>query len=138
MKVTKHQISKLESIINEGFLAKDYAIEGRKNYLNKVQTWIDSTCKENNEDTPIWLYMIQTEKVSVAGSTLPDDKIDFIGKQIECCIQMLQDMRTVYYTQLQLEESHKQTKRLLYANWISFAAVIAAITRPFLTKCCVN
>lgn len=136
MIITDEQVVKLESFINEGFLTKSYALEGRKKYLKQVQIWLGTTYDNNKEDIPDWVYTLLTKKVEVGNSTPPEVCSDFIDKQIACCLQLLQDMRTLYYTQKQLKESHKQTMRMIWANWISFAAFIAAISIPFIVKCC--
>lgn len=138
MKNKESQIRELESLINEGIMTQSHALEGKKNFLKKVQEWIGNNCKENKEDIPYWVYTLQTEVVKVNNETQSSTRDEFLSKQLVYCLQLLQDMRTVYYTQKQLEESQHQTERLCRANWISLAAFVAAITIPFLAKCCCN
>ena len=138
MKSNESQIKELESLINEGIMSQSHALEGKKNFLKKVQEWMGNHCKENKEDVPDWVYTLQTEVVKVNNETQSNTRDEFVSKQLVYCLQLLQDIRTVYYAQKQLEESRYQTKRLYWANWISFAAFIAAITIPFLVKCCYN
>lgn len=136
MHINENQIKVLEVLISEGFICQSHALEGKKNYLKKVQEWLGTTCKENKEEVPVWFYTLNIETVNVQDDTLTSQSREFIDKQIVYCLQFLQDVRTVYYTQEQLRESQKQTNRLCWANWISFAAFVAAITIPFLVKCC--
>ena len=138
MKSNESQIKELESLINEGIMSQSHALEGKKNFLKKVQEWMGNNCKENKEDVPDWVYTLQTEVVKVNNETQSNTRDEFVSKQLVYCLQLLQDIRTVYYAEKQLEESRRQTNRLLRANWISFAAFVAAITIPFLAKCCCN
>ena len=117
-------------------MSQSHALEGKKNFLKKVQEWMGNNCKENKEDVPDWVYTLQTEVVKVNNETQSNTRDEFVSKQLVYCLQLLQDLRTVYYAQEQLEESRRQTNRLLWANWISFAAFLAAISIPFLKKCC--
>lgn len=136
MNIKENQIIKLKNLIDEGIMSQSYALEGKKSFLKKVQEWMGNTCKENKEDVPIWVYTLQTEVVKVNNETQSNTRDEFVSKQLVYCLQLLQDLRTVYYAQEQLEESRRQTNRLLRANWISFAAFLAAISIPFLKKCC--
>lgn len=138
MHIKTNQIKTLEALISEGFFCQSHALEGKKKYLQKVQEWLGNAYKENKTDIPVWVYTLLTEKVEIGNNTHHEVSSDFIDNQIVYSLQFLQDIRTLYYTQKQLEESHKQTKRLCWANWISFAAFITAITIPFLVKCCSN
>lgn len=119
-------------------MSQSHALEGKKNFLKKVYEWVSNNCKENKETVPDWVYTLQTEVVKINNETDSNTRDVFVSKQLVYCLQLLQDMRTVYYAQKQLEESQHQTVRLCRANWISFAAFIAAITIPFLVKCCCN
>lgn len=136
MDVNENQIKALEALISEGFICQGHALEGEKTYLKKVQEWLGTTCKENKAEIPVWVYTLNTETVNVQDDTHSPQSSEFLEKQIVYCLQLLQDIRTVYYTQEQLRESQKQTKRLCWANCISFAAFVAAIVIPFLVKCC--
>lgn len=136
MSIKENQIIELKNLIDEGIMSQSYALEGKKSFLKKVQEWMGNTCKENKEDVPIWVYTLQTEVVKVNNETQSNTRDEFVSKQLVYCLQLLQDLRTVYYAQEQLEESRRQTNRLLRANWISFAAFLAAISIPFLKKCC--
>ena len=138
MYIKDYQIKALEALISEGFLCQSHALEGKKKYLQKVQEWLGKTCKENNTEVPVWVYTLNTEIVDVKDDMHSNQSYEFVDKQIVYCLQFLQDIRTVYYTKKQLSESQKQTKRLKWANWISFAAFVAAISIPFLVKCCCN
>lgn len=138
MNTNVSKIKELENLINEGIMSQSHAPEGKKNFLKKVQEYIGHICDENEEDVPIWVYTLQTEVVKVNDETQSNIRNEFVSKQLVYCLQLLQDIRTVYYAQKQLEESHNQTKRLCWANWISFIAFLAAITIPFLAKCCCN
>lgn len=138
MNINVCQFKELESLINEGIISQSHALEGKKNFLKKVQEWMGNKCKENKEDVPDWVYTLQTEVVKVNNETQSNTRDEFVSMQLVYCLQLLQDIRTDYYAQRQLEESRHQTKRLCLANWISFAAFVAAITIPFLAKCCCN
>lgn len=138
MNINNSQIKTLEALISEGFFSQSHAFEGKKQYLKKVQEWLGTTCKESKVEVPAWVYTLNTETVKIKDDTNSETSKKFVDKQIVCCLQLLQDMRTVFYTQEQLRESKKQTCRLFWANLISFAAFLAAITIPFLVKCCCN
>lgn len=138
MHIKESQIKDLETLINEGIFCQSHALEGKKKYLLKVQEWLGTICKQNKAEVPVWIYTLNTETVNLSDDMYSDISKEFVDKQIVYCLQLLQDMRTVFYTQEQLKESQKQTKRLCWANWISFAAFVAAITIPFLAKCCCN
>ena len=66
MKSNESQIKELESLINEGIMSQSHALEGKKNFLKKVQEWMGNNCKENKEDVPDWVYTLQTEVVKMA------------------------------------------------------------------------
>ncbi len=136
MNINNSQIKTLEALISEGFFSQSHAFEGKKQYLKKVQEWLGTTCKENKAEVPVWVYTLNIEPENVQDDKYSKQSSEYIDKQIVYCLQLLQDIRTLYYTQEQLRESQKQTKRLCWANWISFAAFVAAITIPFIVKCC--
>ena len=127
MERKESQIKELESLINEGIMSQNLALEGKKYYLKKVQEWMGNNCKENNEEVPDWIYALQTEVVKINNETQSNTKDEFVSKQLVYCLQLLKDIRSVYYAQKQLEESRHQTERLCRANWISFAAFLVTL-----------
>ena len=138
MYIKKEQIKALEALINEGFFCQSHALEGKKRYLMKVQEWLGNRYKESKIEVPAWVYTLNSEIVNLKDDTHSNTNREFVDKQIVYCLQLLQDMRTLFYTQEQLKESQKQTCRLFWANCISFAAFVAAIAIPFLVECCCN
>ena len=138
MYIKKEQIKALEALINEGFFCQSHALEGKKQYLKKAQEWLGNRYRESKIEVPAWVYTLNSATVNLKDDTHSNTSKDFVNDQIVCCLQLLQDMRTLFYTQEQLKESQKQTFRLFWANCISFAAFVAAIAIPFLVKCCCN
>lgn len=81
MIIKESQIERIEELIEKGHTVQSSAIAGKKRYLAEIQDVLYSICKENNEETPIWVYLLQTAPVKIGSSGITVDVNLFIDKQ---------------------------------------------------------
>lgn len=139
MIIKESQIERIEELIEKGQTVQSSAIAGKKRYLAEIQDVLYSICKENNEETPIWVYLLQTAPVKIGSSGITVDVNLFIDKQIEYCQSFLKDIRFRYYTQKNIEvsqeqtiEMKKQTRLSIKSYYISKSAIAVSIVSALL------
>ena len=99
----------IEDLIYEGIVHKNIATKGKKNYTSKV---LDILCKiydENKIEIPDWIRIHMNPYVIGSEVNTAEDDTSYYNNLWNSCLQLLQDLRSSYYTQKQLEESWKQT-----------------------------
>ena len=126
MIITNKQIIMLSSLIAEGLSVQKDAAEGKKSYLKKVKSTLVAFCKENNEDCPFWMELLDipivsvSEPMNICDSSYPDTYVTLM-------VQLLKDVREEYYLARQLKESHNQTRWALCAFLVSLGSLLATI-----------
>ena len=109
MTIKREQINRIEALIEKSYTIQGAALEGKKRYLTEIQDVFYSICKENNEDVPVWVYLLQTAPVKIGSSGITIDIDSFIDKQLGYCQSLLEDIRSRYYIQKNIEVSQEQT-----------------------------
>ena len=109
MKIRNNQIERIEVLIEKGHIVQSFSIAGKKQYLAEIQDILYSICKENNEEVPVWVFLLQTAPVKIGTSGIKVDIDLFIDKQIDFCQSLLKDIYSRYYNQKKNEASQEQT-----------------------------
>ena len=140
----------LESFISEGVSCQKVALEGKRQYLHRVQEWLISVCKDNNESEPYWIWTMAIPKIYLGTEIQVENEEKFYSYALAICLQQLNDFRNNYYRQKELEESKTRTKvaieSLKYTQKslrISIIGLIASIIVPiivsiFTINCCTS
>lgn len=112
MEIKDSQIKSIETLIEKGYTVQSSAIAGKKRYLTEIQDVLYSICNENNEDIPIWVFLLQTAPVKTGSSETNDEINLFIDNQIVYCHNLLEDLRSIYYIQKNLKISQEQSNEM--------------------------
>lgn len=133
--MTEQQFEKLNELIDAGFTVKNKTIEGKKNFLKSVQSFVGNTYTENGKDVPLWVYLLPVKPVIIGDNVPQTDEKIFVDKQISDCLDHLIDMRSRYkdnlLTEINLRLADESTKQSSYAKRANVYAVIAAIISFF-------
>ena len=128
MMLNEKQINKISSLISEGVTAQKSATEAKKKYLDKVKSELVFMYNEGKAEIPSWVELIDIpvnfirEGSNQTDSSYPDNYV------IQT-IQLLKDIRTEYYLEHQLQESHKQTCWALGAFLVSLVTLLVTICK---------
>ena len=126
MILNKKQINVLSSLISEGITTQKGATESKKKYLDKVKNVLISIFNESNIEIPYWVELLDAPVIYIGEG---DNQIDpsFPDNYVMQTVQLLKDIRTEYYLEHQLQESHKQTRWTFFAFIVSLGALLASI-----------
>ena len=126
MILNKKQINVLSSLISEGITTQKGATESKKKYLDKVKNVLISIFNESNIEIPYCVELLDAPVIYIGEG---DNQIDpsFPDNYVMQTVQLLKDIRTEYYLEHQLQESHKQTRWTFFAFIVSLGALLASI-----------
>lgn len=110
MIINDKSIAELNKLFSEGVSCKSSALEGKKNYVKKVQEWFGTLYQENDEDVPFWVYKITIPKLLVANDIRIEDENKFYDESLGTCLQQLEQLRTEFYLRKHLEDSMEQAQ----------------------------
>lgn len=109
MKINDESFKRIEDLICEGIVCKNNATEGKKNYTSKVLNTLCEIYEENKIETPDWIRTQMNTIVIDPEVRTAEDDTSYYNNLWDYCLQLLQDLRSSYYNQKQLEESRNQT-----------------------------
>ena len=139
MNIGENQLAELNKLFSEGIACKSSALEGKKDYVKKVQEWVRDLYQKNDEEVPFWLYKITIPKVIVANENRTQDENIFYDDSLGMCLQQLEQIRSEFFLRKHLKESIEQTKTAQKNLEItqkslrmSICALIASISVPIL------
>lgn len=126
MWLNEKQINIISSLISEGITTQKNATEAKKKYLEKVKKVLISMLNENNVEIPYWVELLDVPVIYIGNG---DNQIDpsFPDNYVIQTVQLLKDIRSEYYLEHQLQESHKQTRWTFLAFIVSLGALLATI-----------
>ena len=147
MRIKENQIERIENLIEKGHIVQGSAIAGKKRHLIEIEDELYSICKENNEEVPFWVSLLQTTPVELGNCGITDDNDSFVDKKISYCQSLLKDLCSRYYIQknldanleqtLEMKEQTRVSKKAIriskYAIIISIISVIVAFIATYLT-----
>lgn len=126
MRLNEKQINILSSLISEGITTQKNATEAKKKYLEEVKKVLISMFNEDNVEIPYWVELLDVPVIYIGKD---DNQIDpsFPDNYVNQTVQLLKDIRSEYYLEHQLQESHKQTRWTFFAFIVSLGALLATI-----------
>ena len=126
MMINEKKINVLSSLISEGITTQKRTTESKKKYLAKVKNVLISMFNEDNVEIPYWLELLDVHVIYIGED---DNQIapSFPDNYVIQTVQLLKDIRSEYYLEHQLQESHKQTRWTFLAFIVSLGALLATI-----------
>jgi hypothetical protein len=129
--MTEQQFENLNELIDEGFAVRTKTLEGKKNFLKSVRSFIGNTYTENGKDVPLWVYLLLVKPITIGDNIQQIDEKTFVDKQIKDCLDHLLDMRSRHndnlLTEINLRLADESTKQSSYAKKANVYALIAVI-----------
>lgn len=126
MRLNEKQLNILSSLISEGINTQKNTTEAKKKYLDKVKKVLISMFNEVNVEIPYWVEFLDVPVIYIGEG---DNQIapSFPDHYVIQTVQLLKDIRTEYYLEHHLQESHKQTRWTFLAFIVSLGALLATI-----------
>lgn len=109
MIINDESFKRIENLICEGIVCKNRATEGKKQFVGNALSILCKIYEDNKAAIPDWIRtQMNTFVISSEVKTAEDDT-SYYNSSWENCLQLLQDLRSTYFAQKQLDESKKQT-----------------------------
>jgi len=110
MIINDASINTIEDLIYEGIVYKNRATEGKKIFINKVLETLSKIYDENKLEIPNWINILSNKLVIGSEIEEAQDNKSYHNDLYDYCLRLLEDLRSNYHLQMQLEESKKKTR----------------------------
>ena len=109
MRINDDTIKVIENLICEGIVCKNRAAEGKKHFVGNALSTLCRIYEENDLEIPDWIRtQMNGCKIGLEVKSVEDDT-SYYNHLWDYSLYLLQDLRSSYYNQKQLEESRNQT-----------------------------
>lgn len=139
MTITDKQQKQLVELINEGVYCQSSTLNAKKVYIDRLQDWIGSICKENNEEIPLWVDMLKVHWIVLGLENEVESDEQLYSRSVSYSIQELNTLQSQFFLQKKIDYDNKQICYLRLSLIISLLSVVAVSCVPiYVAKCCTN
>lgn len=139
MTITDKQQKQLAELINEGIYCQSSTINAKKDYIDKLQDWLGSICKDNNEEVPFWVDMLKVHRFVLGPENEVESDEQLYSRSVSYSIQELNTLQSQFFLQKKIDYDKKQICYLRLSLIISILSVIAVSYVPvYVAKCCTS
>ena len=139
MTITDKQQKQLAELINEGIYCQSSTINAKKDYIDKLKDWIESICKENNDEVPFWVDMLKVHRIVLGLENEFESDEQLCSRSVSYSIQELYTLQSQFFLQKKIDYAKKQICYLRWSLIFSILSVIAVSCVPiYVAKCCTS